>query len=151
MAAGFPAKTSFSDGSVLPASDLNDLGGTINKIYNSAGYPQQLSFVSTTDSVLRPIPFATSTDRISTGTNISGGAGIGVTVTFTRTNRFTETPIVIPTIQVVPTTAFAACSTASVTTSGFTMRVYNVGSTAITSFFANYIAMQMTSTTADNN
>lgn len=151
MAAGFPAKTSFTDGSVLPASDLNDLGGTINKIYNSAGYPQQLSFVSTVDSVIRPIPFATSTDRISTGTNISAGAGIGVTVTFTRTNRFTETPIVIPTIQVVPTTAFAACSTASVTTSGFTMRVYNVGSTAITSFFANYIAMQMTSTTADNN
>ena len=43
MAAGFPAKTSFTDGAVLPASDLNDLGGTINKVYNGGTYPNQLS------------------------------------------------------------------------------------------------------------
>lgn len=30
MSVGFPAKTTFVDGNFLPASDLNDLGGTLN-------------------------------------------------------------------------------------------------------------------------
>jgi hypothetical protein len=36
MAAGFPAKTSFTDGTTLPASDLNDVTGTLNLIKPTA-------------------------------------------------------------------------------------------------------------------
>jgi hypothetical protein len=34
MAVGFPAKTSFADGNTLPASDLNDITGTLNTLTN---------------------------------------------------------------------------------------------------------------------
>jgi hypothetical protein len=34
MAVGFPAKTTFANGNVLPASDLNDLAGTLNSLVN---------------------------------------------------------------------------------------------------------------------
>ena len=34
MAVGFPAKTTFANGNVLPASDLNDLAGTLNSLTN---------------------------------------------------------------------------------------------------------------------
>jgi hypothetical protein len=151
MAAGFPAKTSFTDGSVLPASDLNDLGGTINKIYSTSGYPQQLSYVSTTDSVLRPIPFATSTDRVTYATNISAGAGVGVSMTFGSSVRFTVSPIVTVSAELTPTTAYASTSVHSVSTSGFSIRIFNVGSSTITNTYFHYHAIQMTSTQADNN
>ena len=152
MAAGFPAKTSFTDGSVLPASDLNDLGGTINKIYNGTFYPNQLSLTSTSDSVLRPLPFATSTDKINYATNISAGAGAGITVTFGRSTRFTQIPIVTATAEVTGSVAvYAACSIASVTTSGFTARFLNVGGNTITNTYLNYHAIQMTSAASDNN
>lgn len=151
MAAGFPAKTSFSDGSVLPASDLNDLGGTINKIYSASGFPQQLSFVSTVDSVIRAIPFATSTDRVTSTVNISANAGIEVSVTFGSSVRFTVAPIVTVTTEVVPTTSFAATCIHSITTTGFKVRIFNVGTATITGNYLNYHAIQMTSTRADNN
>jgi hypothetical protein len=36
MAVGFPAKTTFANGNVLPASDLNDIAGTLNSLVNGA-------------------------------------------------------------------------------------------------------------------
>lgn len=33
MAVGFPAKTTFANGNTLPASDLNDVTGTLNLLY----------------------------------------------------------------------------------------------------------------------
>jgi len=153
MAAGFPAKTSFTDGSVLPASDLNDLGGTINKVYNAGTYPNQLSYTSTSDSVLRPLPFATSTDKITVTTNLAQNAGTAVTVTFARSTRFTQNPIVTVSAETTPTTAYASASLGSVTTSGFTIRFLNVSPTAITitNTYLHYHAIQMTSAAADNN
>ena len=152
MAVGFPAKTTFADGNALSAAELNDLGGTLNKIYNTTFYPNQLSLTSTADSVLRPLPFATSTDKINYTTNINAGAGAGITVTFTRSSRFTKTPIVTATAEVTGSGAvYAGCSVASVTTSGFTVRAFNLGSLTITNTYFNYIAMQMTSAAADNN
>ena len=153
MTAGFPAKTSFTDGAVLPASDLNDLGGTINKVYNSGTYPNQLSYTSTNDSVLRPIPFATSTDKITYATNIAANAGASVTVTFTRSTRFTQNPIVTTSAELTSAsgTPYAATSIATATTSGFTFRVFNVGAVTITNTYLHYHAMQMTSASADNN
>lgn len=38
MAVGFPTKTTFTDGSTLAASDLNDITGTLNTIVNGGGY-----------------------------------------------------------------------------------------------------------------
>jgi len=152
MTAGFPAKTSFTDGSALPASDLNDLGGTINKIYNSTYYPNQLSLTSTSDSVLRPLPFATSTDKYTYATNIASGAAASVTFTFTRSTRFTQIPIVTATAEVTGSVAvYAACSTASVSKTGLTVRVYNVGANTITNTYIHYHAIQMSDAAADNN
>ena len=151
MAAGFPAKTSFADGAVLPASDLNDLGGTINKVYNGGTYPNQLSYTSTADSVLRPIPFATSTDKVNYATNIAANAGASVTITFTRSTRFTQNPIVTASLETTPTTAYASASLGTVTTSGFIVRFFNVGATTITNSYVHYHAIQMTSAAADNN
>ena len=151
MAAGFPAKTSFTDGAVLPASDLNDLGGTINKVYNGGTYPNQLSLTSVSDSVLRPLPFATSTDKLSFATNVSAGAGTGATVTFASSTRFTQIPIVTVSAETLPSTAYAATNCSTVTKTGFTWRIFNVGATTITSYFIGYHAIQMTSAAADNN
>jgi hypothetical protein len=153
MAAGFPAKTSFTDGAVLPASDLNDLGGTINKVYNGGTYPNQLSYTSASDSVLRPLPFATSTDKINYATNIAANAGASVTVTFTRSTRFTQNPIVTTSAELTSAsgTPYAATSIATATTSGFTFRVFNVGAVTITNTYLHYHAIQMTSAAADNN
>lgn len=150
MAAGFPAKTSFTDGAVLPASDLNDLGGTINKVYNAGTYPNQLSYTAT-DSVLRPIPFATSADKLSFSTNVNAGAGTGATVTFASSTRFTQIPIVTVTAESLPSTAYASTNASTVTKTGFTWRIFNVGSTTITSYYIGYHAIQMTSAAADNN
>jgi hypothetical protein len=151
MATGFPAKTSFTDGQALPASDLNDLAGTLNKIYSTSGYPQQLSYVSATDSVLRPIPFATSTDKVTYASNISAGAGVAVSMTFGSSVRFTVAPIVTVSAELTPTTAYASTSVHSVSTSGFSVRIFNVGSTTITNTYFHYHAIQMTATRADNN
>lgn len=152
MAAGFPTKTSFADGNALSAAELNDLGGTINKIYNSTYYPYQLSLTSTADSVLRPLPFATSTDKINYSTNINSGAGAGLTVTFGRSSRFTQNPVVTATAEVTGSVAvYASCSIASVTTSGFTARFLNVGGNTITNTYLHYHAIQMTSADATNN
>ena len=152
MAAGFPAKTSFTDGSVLPASDLNDLGGTINKVYNAGTYANQLSYTSTADSVLRPIPFATSTGKLSFSTNVNAGAGTGASVTFVQSARFTQNPIVTVTAETLPTsTAYASTNVSIVNTSGFTWRIFNVGSVTITSYFIHYHAIQMTQSAADNS
>jgi len=150
MAAGFPAKTSFTDGSVLPASDLNDLAGTLNKIYSTSGYPQQLSFVSTVDSVLRPIPFATSAGKVTNGTNITSGNSTTFSVTFASSARFTVNPIITVSPELTPTSAAAAISIYSIDTAGFSVRVWNVGSTTITSTNCHYHAIQMTSTSANN-
>ena len=151
MAVGFPAKTSFTDGSALPASDLNDLAGTLNLIYNATFYPGQLSL--SYGSVLRPLPFATSTDKINYATNIAANAGASVTVTFSRTTRFTQNPIITTSAEVTSAsgTPYAATSIASTTTSGFTFRVFNVGAVTITNTYVHYHAIQMTSAASDNN
>ena len=153
MAAGFPAKTSFTDGAVLPASDLNDLGGTINKVYNGGTYPNQLSLTSVSDSVLRPLPFATSTDKVNYATNIAANTGASVTVTFARSTRFTQNPIVTTSAELTSASGvpYAATSIATATTSGFTFRVFNVGAVTITNTYLHYHAIQMTSAAADNN
>jgi len=151
MAVGFPAKTSFANGTVLPDSDLNDLAGTLNLIYNAGTYPGQLSY--TYGSQLRPLPFATSTNKINYATNIAQNTGAAVTITFASSSRFTQNPIVTANLETTPTTAYASMSLGTVTTTGFIVRFLNVSPTAITitNSYIHYHAIQMTLAAADNN
>ena len=149
----FPAKTTFATGNPLSADELNSLGMVINRVYDNGGtYPNQLSLTSTNDYILRPLPFATSTNKINYATNINSGGVASVTVTFARSARFTLNPIVTATAEVTGSTnVYASCSTAGVTTTGFTVRLFNVGAATITNTYFHYIAMQMTQSAADNN
>jgi hypothetical protein len=148
--ANLPVSTVFTDGNALSAADLTTLKTGINQTYSTT-YPNQLSFTSMSDSVLRPVPFATSTDKLSFSTNVNANAGTGATVTFARSTRFTQIPIVTVTAETLPSTAYASTNASTVTTSGFTWRIFNVGATAITSYYIGYHAIQMTSAAADNN
>ena len=148
--ANLPVSTVFTDGNALSAADLTSLKTGINQTYSTT-YPNQLSFSSMSDSVLRPVPFATSTDKINYATNIAANAGNTVTVTFTRSTRFTQNPIVTATLETTPTTAYASASLGTVTTSGFIVRFFNVGTVTITNSYVHYHAIQMTSAAADNN
>jgi hypothetical protein len=148
--ANLPVSTVFNDGNALSAADLTTLKTGINQTYSTT-YPNQLSFASMSDSVLRPVPFATSTDKINYATNIAANAGNTVTVMFTRSTRFTQNPIVTATLETTPTTAYASASLGTVTTSGFIVRFFNVGTVTITNSYVHYHAIQMTSAAADNN
>ena len=151
MAVGFPAKTSFTDGSALPASDLNDLAGTLNKIYNGTYYPGQLSFSDSGN--LRPLPYATSANSVTITTNISVNAGTTASFTF-RAGRFSQTPIITVSAEVTSLTgtAYAATSIASgVSTSGFTARIFNVGAVTITNTVVHYHGIQMTQSASGND
>ena len=146
----WPLKTSFADGNVLPASDLNGITSTLNNLYYSS-YPNQIAYTSSVDGLVRPLPFATSTDKITSGTNLTTNNGTAVTVTFARSTRFTQTPIVTVSAETTPTTAYASASIASVATTGFTIRWFNVGTPTITSTNLHYHAIQMTTAASDNN
>jgi len=148
--ANLPVSTVFTDGNALSAADLTTLKTGINQT-SSTTYPNQLSFLSMSDSVLRPVPFATSTDKLSFSTNVNAGAGTSATVTFARSTRFTQNPIVTVTAETLPSTAYASTNASAVSTTGFTWKIFNVGSVTITSYFIHYHAIQMTSAAADNN
>lgn len=147
----YPAKTSFADGNALSADELNSLGLVINRVYSGTTYPNQLSLTSTADFILRPLPFATSTDKINYATNIAANAGASITVTFARSSRFTQNPIITASIETTPTTAYATASLGTVTTSGCIIRFFNVGTVTITNTYVHYHAIQMTSAASDNN
>jgi len=153
MAVGWPLKTSFANGNALPASDLNDITGTVNNIYSSTTYPNQLSY--NTAGNVRPIPFATSAGvrTISTAT-IAAGTSATVSVTFTTSTRFNHAPIVIASFGNNP--ANSANLTVRVnneSTTGFDIIVYNTGSSSVTvtSLDVNWIAVNMVSAQADDS
>jgi len=148
--ANLPVSTVFTDGNALSAADLTTLKVGINQTY-STSYPNQVSFQSMSDSVVRPVPFATSTDKLSFSTNVNAGAGTSATVTFARSTRFTQNPIVTVTAETLPSTAYASTNASATSTTGFTWKIFNVGSVTITSYFIHYHAIQMTSAAADNN
>jgi hypothetical protein len=148
--ANLPVSTVFTDGNALSAADLTTLKTGINQTYSTT-YPNQLSFLSMSDSVLRPVPFATSTDKLSFSTNVIAGAGTSATVTFARSTRFTQNPIVTVTAETLPSTAYASTNVSAVSSTAFTWKIFNVGSVTITSYYIHYHAIQMTSAAADNN
>lgn len=152
MAVGWPLKT-FTDGNPLPASDLNDITGTVNKIY-STSYPNQLSY--DTSGTVRPIPFATSAGvkTITTG-GIAAGGSVTVSVTFGSSTRFNHTPIVVASIaNDVGNSARVTVRVTNESLTGFDIMLYNVGTAntgAITSLDVSWIAINMVSATASDS
>jgi len=151
MATGFPTKINFTNGNVLSAGDLNDVSGTLNSLVTPATYPNQLSFPSAADSVLRPIPFATSagttTVTLSSGTPWSTGAAV---VTFSIAARFTQTPIVTVTSTNSSTTVPSTVNVYSTSTTGCTIRAFYYAASTGTITTA-WSAVQMTSAAAANS
>ena len=153
MAVGWPLKT-FTDGNALPASDLNDITGTVNNIYSSGTYPSQLSY--NTSGIVRPIPFATSAGvkTISTG-GIAAGASVNVSVTFGSSTRFNHAPIVVVSLgNIVTNSQNVVARVNNESTTGFDIYLYNAGSSgtgAITNLDVNWIAINMVSAQADNS
>jgi hypothetical protein len=143
MAAGMPLKTSFADGNVLPASDLNDITNTLQL---TGTYPDQLAPLAS-DAIRRPLPFATST---GTGTVALSAAAQGtVAVIFSTASRFTSNPIV--TTSCITSVVYVS-SPQSIATTGFTLAIRHIDNTTATGSFAcHYHAIQMTSASSSNS
>jgi hypothetical protein len=139
MAAGMPLKTSFADGNVLPASDLNDITNTLQ---STGSYPDQLALLGS-DTYRRLLPF-----QIAAGTTtvtISAAVQGSVAVTFPATSHFTANPIVTTSCT---TSVSYVTSPQSITLSpyGFTMVARNIdAASTTTSLNCHYHAIQMTS------
>jgi len=152
MTVGWPLKT-FTDGNALPASDLNDITGTVNNIYSST-YPNQLSY--NTSGNVRPIPLATSAGVKTISTSgIAAGSSVNVSVTFATSNRFNHAPIVVVSLgNIVTNSQNVVARVNNESTTGFDIYLYNAGSSgtgAITNLDVNWIAINMVSASADNS
>lgn len=113
MAVGFPAKTTFSNGDILAAADVNDIAGTLNLL--SAFYtgnptlksPEEIVTVSATaatgtvnfDAVTQGVLFYTTNASANWTLNVRGNStttlssmlpvGSAITVVFLNTNGAT--------------------------------------------------------------
>jgi hypothetical protein len=134
MAVGFPAKTTFADGTTLSAGDLNDVTGTLNSLVDRSVQTFQ-------------VPYAMNIGSASV--SLSASSFGSVTVVFT-TGRFTVAPIVTATMNSVAgglQTFFAKVS--GTTSTQVNVSVYSGGgSTTTASVPVYWNAIQMTSTTA---
>jgi len=116
-------------------------------------YPQQI--VNVVSGVSRPIAYAMSTGRFNvSGTSVAVGASVNVTVAFTRSTRFNDTPVMSLTQSNLPGGSGALivkCTGVSAT--GFTAYVYNVSVAAATfsSVQFDFIAVQMTKNNSENS
>jgi len=154
MATGFPVKgtggaSTYTSGSVLSSSDLNDLGGTLNSLNDSTNYPYAYSNASSPDAIRRPLPFAVSADKIAFSGTLAAGSGASATVLFNTTSRFTQVPVVTATAN---SSGYVAASVGAISTTGFTARIFNPSSTTISAGYSlHFIAIQMTYTSPTNS
>lgn len=145
MAVGWPTKTTFTNGNVLGATDMNDLSGTVNSLVDGTNYPNQLSFISS--SIRRPLPFAMQAGTASISIPVAAASG-NVSVTY-ATSRFTQTPIVTVTNAGGTSATPWYLSTNSNTTSGITIRAdHRDGTAATATINVDWVAFQMKSATA---
>lgn len=146
MATGWPTKINFTNGNALPASDLNDLSGTVNSLVDGTNYPNQLSFLSAADSQRRPLPFSMQAGTASI--SIVSAASGNVSVTY-ATSRFTQTPIVTVTNAGGTTATPWYLSTNSNSTTGITIRAdHRDGTSATATINVDWVAFQMKSAAA---
>jgi len=149
MAAGFPLKTTFADGNVLPASDLNDISNTLQL---TGTYPDQLAPLAA-DAVRRPVAFAMVCGQISDARTLAANtlATIPITVPAIYTARFTAAPIItVSKANLATNTNPITVWVSSVTTSGFSLNCFNPTAASITysGLAIDYIAIQVTSASA---
>jgi len=143
-APSWPLKT-FSDGNVLPASDLNGLTGTLNNLYSTGTWPGQLSYNDGTTP--RYVQFATQIDSYNPTVSIAANASVSIPFSY-NTSRFTNTPICFPTVlnQAGTSTVALIANVVSVSSGTVTVRVYNAGTTTVTAanWYAYCLMIQVT-------
>lgn len=76
MAVGFPAKTTFANGTTLPASDLNDLAGTLNLLRDCG----RVVHSTGTQSIVGGVAVSVVTDFVQGGVTFDSGNGGGLRV-----------------------------------------------------------------------
>ena len=113
----------------------------------NATYPNQLSVLSTSDSVVRPLPFAMSTGTL-TGSALAAGTGISATVTFSTASRFTQTPFMINSYF---SNGYNAPSAQGIGTTTGSVRAWNPQTTAQTTGTHQWLAIQMTAASTYNS
>jgi hypothetical protein len=139
MAAGSPLKTSFADGNVLPASDLNDITNTLQA---TGTFPDQLALLGS-DAIRRPVPFAVAAGYATV--TLSSQTQNSVAVTYVN-NKFSQAPVV--TTSCVTSVSYVT-SPQSTGVLGFTMTARNIdAASATTSLSCAFHAIQMTSSNA---
>lgn len=143
MAAGMPLKTTFADGTVLPAGDLNDITNTLQ---DSGTYPNQLAILGS-DAVRRPLPFAMQQNSVNI--TITAAVVASATVTWAASTRFTQAPFVFTTLQNAPSGSSTLVSRAvGSTTTGVSIYIYTGSATNTTSSaIVAYMGVQMLSAT----
>ena len=119
-----------------------------------ATYPSQIvNRVGLTTS--RPLPYAMSTGRFNmSGTSVANNGNVTASVTFTRSTRFTEAPMVVVTQTGLPSGSGSLIPKAtSVGTTGFTAALYNVsgGVVSWTNAQIDFMAVQMTLNASANS
>lgn len=125
MATGWPTKINFTNGNALPASDLNDLSGTVNSLVDTTNYPNQLSFVSAADSIRRPLPWAIQNGTATTGFMTSNASWSYATLTINlATGRFTQAPLIRVTPVRLSSTIPIVANISAITTTSFDVTVY---------------------------
>lgn len=145
MAVGWPTKTTFTNGTVLGATDMNDLSGTVNSLVDTTNYPNQLSFI--TGATRRPLPFSMQAGTASISIPVAAASG-NVSVTY-ATSRFTQTPIVTVTNAGGTSATPWYLSTNSNTTAGITIRAdHRDGTSATATINVDWVAFQMKSAAA---
>jgi hypothetical protein len=127
--------------------------GFDTRLGDVTNYPQQI--VNVVSSVSRPIAYAMSTGRFNvSGTSVAVGASVNVTVAFTRSTRFNDTPLMFLTQTNLPGgSASLIVKCTGVSGTGFTAYVYNVGTAAATfsSMQVDFLAVQMTRNSSENS
>ena len=121
----------FKDGALA----MRTLGDDIDARFgNVATYPNQI--VNVVSGVSRPVPYATQAGSAS----VTGSA----TVTWAVSTRFTQTPIVIATINNINNTR-TSVGVGSVSTTSFSIAVYVAATLSVSAATVGYLGIQMTS------
>jgi hypothetical protein len=101
MAVGFPAKTTFANGNVLPASDLNDLAGTLNSLTNGT-YTGNVTTNASTATALktaRNINTVSFDGTANIVTHVGGQGTTNLSGVFTVTHGLGQTPSAVVATQ----------------------------------------------------
>jgi hypothetical protein len=146
MAAGFPAKTSFANGNALPASDLNDVTGTLNLINPSAKgdlFVGSAANTYTKLSVGSDGLVLTASSTATTGVAWTGFSG-GMTLISSVTPTASSSAVTFSSIPSTYKSLYCVFnSITSTSTGGFNLRMNNI---SVASSYGTIYMIQGTTT-----